>query len=265
MRKEHLTPDGWKPCNAKTRDCQYKEVRVSGAVSSVPSPAFIDGAVEEVKAHKPNAIRNFFNTLFGAGSKTPVEASVSPEVFSSTVKPKPVTIVLASPVVPAVPIVGEVMQGENGRYKVLCRGTWDTDLYLHTFGDLITDRATVEKLHLADLHKDYQLGDCGVFARELWNRNEYVKEFCMFNSPHGPKSGLHQFVKLQDGTYADSLGLWSEEAFLSYWTDFDPDGKIYPYEPDEGSSQNSEYSVRNLELFNTVNEAITKHMNGAVK
>jgi hypothetical protein len=264
MKKEHLTPDGWKPCNAKKRDCQYKEVRVAGAASSVPSPAFIEDAVEDVKARKPNAIKNFFNNLFGSGKKddAPAEALASVKEFVPAASaPEPVKP-LPSSTPPKSVTAGEVVQKENGRYEVLCRATGDTDLYLHKFGDLITDKVTVEKIHQADPNKDYQLGDCGVFARELWNRNEHVKEFCIYYTPHGPKNGVHQFVKLNDGTYADSLGIWTEKAFVDYWEDFDPDGKIMQYEPEEGSSQNPDYSIRNLELFNTVNGIINRHMKG---
>jgi hypothetical protein len=262
MKLEHLTPDGWKPCGATTRKCKY-EVRPVGAGSFrdevPPPPAFIDEAVAEVKAGKPNAIKSFFNSLFGGGKKEAPSVESQPSNPAPVVKP----VTSVEPVIPSV--LGKVVAGDSGRFEVACEDIWDLDkpVYVHKFGDFIKDQATAEKLHKADPNKLYQLGDCGVLAGELWNRNEYVKEYYMMKTASDPMFGTHHFVQLKDGTYADSLGIWSEEAFLSYWKATDPSCHIAKFEEEpEPEFKNPNFTISNPTLFNTVNELISKHMNG---
>lgn len=260
MNLEHLTPDGWKPCGATTRKCKY-EVRPVGGGSFgevLPPPAFIDEAVADVKAGKPNAIKSFFNNLFGGKREvSPVESSPAPVV-------KPVSSV--EPVEPVVPsVLGKVVAGENGRFEVACEDIWDSKkpVYVHKFGDFIKDKAIAERLHNADRNKLYQLGDCGVLAGELWNRNEHVKEYYMMRTDSDPLFGTHHFVQLKDGTYADSLGIWSEEAFLSYWRATDPSCHIAEFEEEPAPEvKNPNFTISSPILFNTINELINKHMNG---
>lgn len=242
MEKEHLTPDGWKPCTASIQDCKYTESRIAD------SSAFIDSAVEDVQAGKPNAIRNFFNTLFGA-------KTIPAQKFSeATVVSKPV---------PDEPVLGKVVQGEDGQYQVTCYDPWQKANLTHKFGDLIKDKMTAERLHKADPKKDYQLGECGVIAGELWNRSEHVKEYYILRTDTEPEYGTHHFVQLNDGTIADSMGLWTEGAFLDYWKEVDPTVEIATFDvEEEPESRNPNFTVSNLELFNTVNGLIEDHMKG---
>lgn len=249
MKQEHLTPYGWKPCTAEKNGCKYDESRI------VDASAFIDSAVEDVKAGKPNAIRSFFDTLFGPTKKN--SSNVVPDPFEST---SPPTVRAISPETPA---VNEVIQGEDERFEVTCYDPWQKAFLTHKFGDLIKDKSTAEKLHHADPRKDYQLGECGVIAGELWNRNEHVKEYFIMKTDSEPDFGTHHFVQLKDGTYADSLGIWTEDAFLSYWKDVDPTVKISTFDVEEEPEfRNPNFTVSNLELFNTVNELIENHMSG---
>jgi hypothetical protein len=248
MKQEHLTPDGWKPCTATTKDCKYEERRIANA------SAFIDSAVEDVKAGKPNAIKGFFNTLFGSPKK-----SSSPSIPSVT----SVAPIAPSPVLTLPANVNKVVQGQNGQYEVTCKDPWEDRMLVHKFGDLITDKTLAERLHKADPRKEYQLGECGVIAGELWNRSEHVKEYYILKTDTEPQFGTHHFVQLKDGTYADSLGIWTEEAFLSYWRDVDPSVEISTFDvEDEPESRNPNFPISNPELFNVVNELIEQHMKG---
>jgi hypothetical protein len=241
MRQEHLTPDGWKPCTATTKECKYEKRRIADAST------FIDSAVEAVQAGKPNAVRSFFNSLFGSAKNTV-------EVAAPVITPAAVTKPLE---------LNKVVKGEDGQYQVLCTGTWDKEPLIHKFGDLIKDKATAERLHNADPKKDYQLGECGVIAGELWNRNENVREYYIMKTDSDPIFGTHHFVQLKDGTYADSLGIWTEGAFLAHWKALDPSCEIATFDvEEEPESRNPNFTISNLELFNTVNELIEKHMSG---
>lgn len=249
MKQEHLTPHGWKPCNANTRKCMYETRTIVDE-----APAFIKAAVEEVEAGKPNAIKNFFNNLFGSNRKSDFKALTEPALKPTKVVPAPVD---------THPALDQIVQTENGRYEVTCYDPWQKAPLTHKFGDLIEDKATAERLHQADPKKDYQLGDCGVIAGELWNRSEHVKEYYIFKTDSEPDFGTHHFVQLNDGTYADSLGIWTEEAFLSYWKEVDPSCKISTFDVEEEPEfRNPNFTVSNLELFNTVNELIENHMQG---
>lgn len=243
MKQEHLTPDGWKPCTATTKECKYEERRITDASS------FIDSAVEAVQAGKPNAIKNFFNSLFGSVKTSP--SDTTPE---ETIPFQPASQPID---------MNQVVQGNEGRYEVTCYDPWQKAPITHKFGDLIKDKATAERLHQADPKKDYQLGDCGVIAGELWNRSEHVKEYYIFKTDSEPDFGTHHFVQLNDGTYADSLGIWTEEAFLAYWKEVDPSCEISTFDVEEEPEfRNPNFTVSNLELFNTVNELVENHMQG---
>lgn len=251
MRQEHLTPDGWKPCNVTTRKCMY-ETRTSVD----DAPAFIQTAVEEVQAGKPNAIKNFFNNLFGSNRKNDSKGLGEPSLHPVKLAPTPVPV-------PTHPELGKIMQTGNGQYQVACKDAWQNSILTHKFGDLIKKKVTAERLHNADPRKDYQLGECGVIAGELWNRSEHVKNYFIMKTKSEPDFGTHHFVQLNDGTYADSLGIWTEDAFLSYWKAVDPSCEIANFDVEEEPEfRNPNFTVSNLELFNTVNELIDDHMNG---
>jgi hypothetical protein len=244
MKQEHLTPDGWKPCTASTKECKYEERRIADA------PAFIDSAVEAVEAGKPNAIKGFFNALFGTTKS------------STPTTPKTDTNPASEPAAET-PLLDKVVQGEDGRFEVACYDVWDKRVIVHKFGDLITDKAIAERLHNVDVKKEYQLGECGVLAGELWNHSEHVEEYYMFKTASDPIFGTHHFVQLKDGTYADSLGIWTEDAFLSYWKNVDPSVEISTFDKDnEPESLDPNFPISNPELFNVINELIKNHMEG---
>lgn len=236
MNQEHLTPDGWKPCTASTKECKYEERRIADV------SAFIDSSVEAVQAGKPNAIKNFFGSI-----KTSTPKSES--ALKTLVIPK-------SP-----PILDKVVQGEDGQYQVVCLDRWDNDRpRTHRFGNLIKDKAIAERLHQADPHKNYQLGWCDRLAAELWTYNKHVAEYYIFNTESD--SGIHHFVQLKNGTYADSLGIWTEEPFFSKWKEDRPTLELSTFDKDHTKSRNPFLAISNGELFSTVNELINKHMAG---
>lgn len=271
MSKEHLTPTGWKPCGATVRPCKYPESREISPASSIV-PAFIAAAVQEVEAGKPNAIRNFFNTLFGKAEKQKsAPLAQAPSAAELAQKPAPKLPVTTEPTVPplapAKPLeapVSGVEMGVNGQWEVKCKRSGSSEVLTHRFGDLITDQATAERLHQADMLKDYQLGECGVVASELWNRNQHVEGYYVFRAEeddeHMDGYGLHDFVRLHDGTYVDSLGLWSEEALLSSWREVEPEGRIVNMEDSAPAKKNPKVRIYNPELFNVLEGLIAQHV-----
>lgn len=273
MSKEHLTPAGWKPCAATVRPCKYPESREMGSASD--ASAFIADAVQEVQAGKPHAIRNFFNTLFGKAKEQPkLVPPVIEEKESSHALPQkssPKLTVTAAPTVPSVSPakpsqtpVGAVEMGVSGQWEVECGKSRSTEVLVHRFGDLITDQSVAERLHKADPLKDYQLGECGVIASELWNRNEHVEGYYAFRTEeddeHMEGYGLHDFVRLHDGTYVDSMGLWSEEALLSTWREVETEGRIISLEDDAPVKKDRNVRIYNRELFTVLEELISAHM-----
>lgn len=179
------------------------------------------------------------------------EATVIPKEFAVNSNPVPTQIVEEQP---------SVVRSANGGFEVTAYDGWSGFL-THQFGDLITDKATAEKLHNADPNKDYQLGDCGIFAAELWNLNEHVADYFIIKTKSEPVFGTHHFVKLNDGTCVDSQGLWTEEAFLNYWKEIDPTSEISTFDLDDDSiEKNPKFPVSRPELFNLVNELVTQHV-----
>lgn len=217
-----------------------------------PSPSMIEDAVKEVEERKPNAVKRFFDSLFNPKQK------VAPNPQGA----KPTTE--SERAVPALPLEDKVVRGEDGQWQVTSKSAGFTDALVHKFGDLITAQSHAEKLHLADWKQDYQLGECGVLAGELWNLNENVEEYYIMRTDDQPDLGTHHFVKLYDGTYVDSLGLWSEKAFLEYWKDIDPTARIATFDADPNPVQkrNPKFKISNPELFNTLTELIEKHTAG---
>lgn len=176
------------------------------------------------------------------------------------------TVPPLTPVKPAQTPVRGVEMGVNGQREVECQGFGSKEVLVHRFGDLITDQTTAERLHKADPLKEYQLGECGVIASQLWNRNEHVEGYYAFrpeqDDEHMEGYGLHDFVRLHDGTYVDSLGLWSEEALLSSWREVEPEGRIISLDDDAPLEKDPKVRIYNHELFNVLEELITKHVAG---
>lgn len=245
MRQEHLTPDGWKPCNAIFKKCKYERRSISDKAS-----AFIDSAVEDMQKGKPDSIKNLFDKFFGPVKKGSKLESVK------EVQVKPIRI----------SVLDEVVQGEDGQYEIDCRAVaWGDAVKTHKFGDFIKDKATAEMLHQADPHKWYQLGWCAVLAEGLLS-NEHVAGYYIFKTEKEPVIGEHHFVKLKDGTYADSLGIWTEEALFSTWKANHPTAELSSLDPKSPDylkvKVDIKVDIEEEDIFKEVTKLIDKHMNG---
>jgi hypothetical protein len=234
--KEHLTPEGWKPCSASERDCQYAEA----TRLALSTPALSTENAQKISRGDKKSISDFFNKLLKFRGDEPVTALPAPQ--------------------PAVQVFNELTMSSEGRYQ-----TWSTDHgdapVLHTFADLTHSAENVQALHDSDPDKEYQLGECGVIAAELYNTNDHVDEFCIIKTEDSPEFGSHQFVRLKDGTYADSLGIWSAEEFTAYWKSIDPDGVIAEWvDPpgEDSSAKNPDIEISNPELYGTLMKLINE-------
>lgn len=261
MKREHLTPDGWKPCTAIFKKCKYETRTISDGAS-----AFIDSAVEDVQKGKLDAIKNLFDNFFGPVKKLNSKLESIKEV---PIEIEPVHINK---------FIQEdydeydeddenegldtVVQGENGQYQIDCRSVRDNDLPItHKFGDFIKDKATAEMLHQADPHKRCQLGWCGPLAEALLS-NEHVAGYYIFKTEEFPVIGTHSFVKLKDGTYADSLGIWTEAALFSKWKDKDQTAELSSFDPTSPDVEKLDIDIMEYDIFPVINELINNHMNG---
>lgn len=266
MRQEHLTPDGWKPCNAIFKKCKYERRNVSNKTS-----AFIDSAVEDVQKGKSDAIRNLFDKFFGPVKKSNLK--VDP-IKEASVKIEPINL-YESLLVEYDEDENEdegldtIIQEETGQYQITCRSPLHFDLpIIHKFGDFIKNKTTAESLHDADPRKEYQLRSCAVLAKELLN-NEHVVGYYMFKTEKEPVIGTHHFVKLKDGTYADSLGIWTEEALLSKWKEKDSTAELFSCDPNSPEILESDalatediFPDMTKDVTEEVTKLIDKHMNG---
>lgn len=261
MRQEHLTPDGWKPCTATTKECKYEERRIADA------SAFIDSAVEAVQTGKPNAFKNFFNSLCGS-VKTPSSKLESIKKVPVEIEPTYIDeVVQESEDDDDEEGLNKVVQGEDGQYQIVCRSVRHHDLPItHKFGDFIKNKSTAEILHEADRHKQYQLGWCGPLAEGLLDNNEHVAGYYIFKTEKEPVIGEHHFVKLKDGTYADSLGIWTEEALFSTWKAKHPTAELSSLDPKSPDYKKLKVDINvditEQDIFFVVEELIDKHMNG---
>jgi hypothetical protein len=262
MRKEHLTPDGWKPCNAIFKKCKYERRNISDKAS-----AFIDSAVKDIQKGKPDAKKNLFDKFFG-----PVKKSSSK---LDSIKEVPVEIGPTNINKFSLEEYDEndddegldtVIQGENGQYEIDCRAVaWGDAVKTHKFGDFIKDKATAEMLHQADPHKRCQLGWCSLLAEGLLS-NEHVAGYYIFKTEKEPVIGEHHFVKLKDGTYADSLGIWTEEALFSTWKANHPTAELSSLDPQSPDYKKLKVDIKvditEQDIFPVITELIDKHMNG---
>lgn len=160
---------------------------------------------------------------------------------------------------------------KNGnRYQVLIKenkslGIGDT---WYTFGNLTTDISLIKKLHIADPNKNYQNGECGVIAGDLYKKNDFVKEYWYLATNNDPEFGIHQFVELHDGTLVDSMGIWTKEEMLKTWQAIDPtcELKILEEEPPEGEedwkpgSYPNETPLSSPQLYDTIVEMVHRHL-----
>lgn len=67
------------------------------------------------------------------------------------------------------------------------------------------------------------------------------------------------FVKLEDGTYADSLGIWSEKEFTDYWKTIQPDVKLESYDDGEPvPEKDKDFDIQNQKLYDIVDGMINR-------
>lgn len=153
-----------------------------------------------------------------------------------------------------------VIASENGGFNVVVNDSY-LGVIEHKFGDLIIDQEIAERLHKADPKKDYQLGECGVLAGELWNLSEHVDDYYIIKTDSDPVIGTHHFVRLKNGTIVDSQGLWTEEAFTDYWKSIDSTSQISTFDLDDDDVvKNPEFTVSKPELFNILKDLIDQHV-----
>ncbi|MBC9706396.1 MAG: hypothetical protein H9W81_15785 [Enterococcus sp.] len=205
--------------------------------------------MKEVEKRKPNAVKRFFDSLFSPREKPsagPVKVETGEEASIVTV---PSTL-------------NTITRGDGGQWQVRTKSPSYLEPLVHKFGDLIVDKTTAERLFNADPMQEYQLGDCGGLAGELWHRNKNVAEYYIMQTDSEPEWGLHHFVKLHDGTYVDSLGLWSEKALLSYWRDVDSTARITTFDVEPEPAKDPNHTISNPELFNILTRLISKHVTG---
>lgn len=265
MRKQHLTPDGLKPCNAFFRKCKYEIHTISDEAS-----AFINSAVEDVQKGNPYATKNFFDRLCGPLKKSSSKLD-STKYVPVEIEPTNIYEFSLEEYDEDDDDEGlDKVKGENGQYQITCRASarhFELPI-MHKFGDFIKNKTTAESLHDADPRKEYQLGWCAVLAKKLRN-NEHVVGYYMFKTEKEPVIGEHHFVKLKDGTYADSLGIWTEKALLSKWKEKEPTAELSLCDPDSPEIKGSDALVTE-DIFPEMTEIITKevtklidkHMNG---
>lgn len=154
-----------------------------------------------------------------------------------------------------------VVRSTNGGFEVTIDDAY-CGLITHKFGNLVKDKETANRLHLADPEKRFQLGDCGSFAAQLWNLNEYVVDYLIIKTEDEPVFGTHHFVRLADGTCVDSMGLWTEEDFLNVWKAVDPTSEIstFDLDDDDDIAKNPAFPVTNPELLDILHGLISDHV-----
>lgn len=257
MRQEHLTPDGWKPCNAILKKCKYERRSISNKAS-----AFIDSAVEDVQKGKPDAIKHLLDKLDKLFSPVKKSNSKLEPKQEAPVEIEPTNIyesLLEEDEYDEDKDLNRVIQGGNGQFKIDCRSVFHHDSRItHKFGDFIKNETTAEMLHQADPKKEYQLRSCAVLAKRLYE-NEHAVEYYIFKTEEFPVIGTHHFVKLKDGTYADSLGIWTEEALLSKWKEKDPTVELSLCDPKSPEITESDILVTK-DIFPEMTEDVTKEI-----
>lgn len=262
MRKRHLTPDGWKPCNAFLKKCKYEKHASRKEVS-----ALIDSAVKDFQQGNPDAAKNFLDNISGPLEKTSSKLNSIEETPSEIGSKNLLELLLGQDEEYDEDEdedggLDKVIQGDNGQYQVTCEDRWQNDARLiHKFGNFIKDEAIAKELHEADPHKRCQLGWCGPLAEGLLKGNEHVAGYYIVKSESKPPR-THIFVQLKDGTYADSLGIWTEEALFSQWKIDNPTRQLSMFDPNSPDYQKPDIDITEQDIFPVINELINKHMNG---
>lgn len=151
---------------------------------------------------------------------------------------------------------GTLSRDSRGRLGVLSNDTLSKNLSRYPIGNL-TDETTAKRLHDADPYKTYQNGDCGVLANEIWNLSPHADKYYVFKTEEEPIEGIHQVVQLKDGTYVDSLGVWTEEEITSYWATIYPAAKFEEWDDGEETPERDMTTpISNERLFSVLSSAI---------
>lgn len=235
---QHFSPvtQRWEKCDAKKKACRYIADPHRFENASVALAEREQALAPQVEQERKSFVQGMMSRFFGG---KPTVNSVAPT--------------------PAVVPAGTVVE-RFGRLKVMSEDTVSHGAKsLYVFGDY-TSQEDAQALHDADPLKAYQNGECGVLAGELWNRNPHVEEYYFFSIPEDREWGTHHFVKLKDGSFADSMGVWSESAFVSYWKEIDKNVSLEVYE--EGQpvpDKNPNIEVSNQKLFDAITKSIENH------
>lgn len=203
--------------------------------------------IEQHKIEAAKEKKSFFKSLF---RKKPASAKSNVQGPSAT----PVSEATSAA---ATTLKLNVVTGTPGSFNVVAVSeTNGKELY--PFGNHITDISVAKRLHAADKTKKYQNGDCGVLAGELWNRNPHVEEYYYLAIKDDPTFGIHHFVKLNDGSIVDSLGVWDEKTFTDYWKTIDPTVKVRLFDADSDKEhvKNPNLKLSNPELYQVLDEII---------
>lgn len=244
--KFHVNPD-----TGDVRECSaVKKCRFGDEAPHYPTLEDARFAYEQTQGsqvatltRKPRSIKSLLTSAFSRRSK-PELSQVDEALTIEPIEPQ---------------VMDKVVRAEDGGFKVVVNDSY-LGVIEHKFGDLTTDPEIVERLHQADPKKDYQLGECGVLAGELWNLSKHVDDYYIIKTDSDPVIGTHHFVRLKNGTIVDSQGLWTEKEFINYWKSIDLTSRISTFDLDDDTvSKNPDFPVSNPVLLNLLKDLIDQH------
>lgn len=217
-----------------------------GVGAAAPAPEVVVAKIEDKGTQ--SFMKSVFNRLFRKTPPTPVPVKVE--------KPSPANTTTIKLAPTETEQAGALSRDSKGRLGILSNDTLSENLSRYPIGNL-TDETTAKQLHDADPYKNYQNGDCGVLANEIWNLSPHADKYYVFKTEEEPIEGIHQLVQLKDGTYVDSLGVWTEEEITSYWATIYPDAKFEEWDDGEETPERDKTTpVSNERLFNVLSSAI---------
>lgn len=150
-----------------------------------------------------------------------------------------------------------VRESNGDRYTNV--NTRDYGMIKSYYGDLTSD-SDLLKLDQADPKREYQLGECGTLAGQLWHKSPHVEDIYYLKNRSDPQFGIHMFVKLKDGSFVDSLGVWSEEKLVERWSKVDSSVKMSIFVDPEGRNIEKDPAVKiyNKDLYNVLDKIISE-------
>lgn len=217
-----------------------------GETETEPTPEVFITEVKDAKVQ--SFMKSVFDKLFRKQNSNPEQSAPKPASPSAK----------TSAIQESEQKAGMIQRDNEGRLGVFSHDFLSNKLTVYPIGDL-TDASTASKLHEADPYKNYQNGDCGVLANEIWNLNPHADKYFVFKTEDEPVEGIHQLVQLKDGTFVDSLGVWTKEEITAYWGGIYPDAVLEEW--DDGQPEpprDSTTPVSNEQLFNVLNSTINK-------